>query len=250
MILVKKTDQVCWICGNKENLTGEHKIKKSDLKKSSYGPTELFLVTSGKRIPIQGINSNYLKFKRSICAHCNNQRTQQSDYNYDTFRNNETEKIKELLFSQPKKQINISKFINPKSRDYLDLLRYFAKALGCQIHYNKFPIPRRLSRFVYHKINYAPISIRIGLAPWQFYESDTNNTHDINGIGGIALQLSKNIVLKPYLYQTAFMTDGLQFIISMNLSRLESFEIWLCYRKQMGKVQFGLHEDEAKHLGF
>ena len=192
-------------------------------------------MNTGQKIPIQSINSKYLKFKKSICAQCNNQTTQQSDYSYDTFRDNETGKTKELLLLKPKKPISLSKILNSKYQDYLDLLRYFAKTLGYQIHNNKFPIPRRLSHFVYRKINHPPISVSIGLAPFKFYESNTNYAHDIDGIGGIALQLSKNIIFEPDLYQTTFMTDGLQFIISMNLSLLESLEIRLFYRKKWEK---------------
>lgn len=247
MLFVKSTDQACWVCGSREKLTGEHKIKKSDLKKTSCEARELILVRKGIKRPVQGINSELLKFKNSICATCNNHTTQRADYNYDEFRNQQTDKIKELL-SGNIEEINIFELADQSSAAPIELARYFAKHIGCEIDYNKFPIPYRLSNFVNNKTNKIPITVSVRLAPFECKASDTGVVYPIDGIGGIALALSHMAILTPYCYETAYMTDGIQFIIKMPLNRLESLDISFFHVNKMGKIQHGLG-NEAKHLG-
>lgn len=72
----------CWICGG-DATTGEHLIKRSDLKQIFGEPqigAPLFLHNVNKtNLKVQGLNSKALKLEKSLCSKCNNQVTQPYD---------------------------------------------------------------------------------------------------------------------------------------------------------------------------
>jgi hypothetical protein len=78
---------LCWIC-NAPATTGEHKIKRSDLRDT----LELFTqsrrpyLNSGsvKNRIIQSIDSKYLKSSARMCGKCNNERSQPYDKSWES----------------------------------------------------------------------------------------------------------------------------------------------------------------------
>lgn len=74
----------CWICRKAKALTGEHKVKKSDLKRvfgrSGAYPEPLQLCSEEGTQDVYNDDSDLLKFKTKICGECNHVRTQQHDY--------------------------------------------------------------------------------------------------------------------------------------------------------------------------
>lgn len=50
-------------------------------------------------------------------------------------------------------------------------------------------------------------------------------------------------------YVHAYMTDGLQFIVSMKLSYLESLEIRLAYQRGFRTIEQGEDNEDAKFRG-
>jgi len=249
LIFTKLTSECCWICGTNEGLSGEHKIKKSDLKKTPDNLPGILKGYKGQEKPIQGLNSKLLKFDNSICATCNNQKTQQADRSYDEFRDHSTEKIMSIL-NKTADAIDIAEVSDFNNAGRLELARYFAKHIGCQIDHNKFPIPCRLSRFVNREIDKACVSVKIRLAPWLWQDSLTGDLRPLNGVGGIVLVFTGNVISLPSYYQTAYMTGGLQFIVTMKLNKLEALDIWIYHSIRMGKAKPEISNERAKHLGF
>jgi hypothetical protein len=78
----------CCLCGEPDNLTREHKIKRSVLK-AELGETELYVGQSGnnhcKPKLAQSTRSKHLKFKARICESCNTDKTQPADREFDNF---------------------------------------------------------------------------------------------------------------------------------------------------------------------
>lgn len=242
MIFTKLARNVCWICGAAENLTGEHKIKKSDLTKNATGKPAVWRSFRGEEKPIQGLNSRLLKFERSICSTCNNQTTQAADRAYDQFHNTQSKLMKQKL-NDDNNPIDVA------LEDQTELSRYFAKHLGCAVSYSRFPVPRRLSNLVNRKSKNVCISLQVRSAPFVWKDDKTGEVGQINAIGGIVLIHRKNPISLPMEYQTAFMVGGLQFIITMKLNALEAMEVRTIYRRHMGISRKNISDERAKFLG-
>lgn len=135
--------QKCWICGKHAD-SSEHRVKKSDLLRhfgrGSYrGNSAVAHVTQGEISPVQGPNSDLLKYKASLCKHCNNTFTQPFDRAYDTFvrwvENNEDS----VLFRR------FIDFHDVYGSDFelsqRNLYKYFTKSFGCRLVYAGVEVP-------------------------------------------------------------------------------------------------------------
>ncbi|MBI1363146.1 MAG: hypothetical protein GC134_04105 [Proteobacteria bacterium] len=79
---------LCWICKANKATSGEHAIKKSDIKLAFPEKQRLYFHTAEKKnIYIQGSNSVWLK-PLKICPDCNNKRLQPYDKAWDAFSKN------------------------------------------------------------------------------------------------------------------------------------------------------------------
>ena len=127
---------ICWICNNCEASSKEHIIKKSDIKRAygqgSYkGGSAPVHVKNGAMNHVQGADSKLLKYKESLCHHCNNTFTQPFDRAYDTFvdfvYNNSDEIVR-------KRFIDFSEVYGERFEEgQLDLYKYLAKSFGCRL---------------------------------------------------------------------------------------------------------------------
>jgi hypothetical protein len=145
----------CWICGSRSKPSREHKFKASDLRRH-FGKGKLHVAPFGETPSnykiAQGMGSNHLKFKSSICEWCNSSVTQESDRAYDQF-------IAQLEIGDANAEELFRAFSvpmlpsGPKYHSVLPIFRYFAKILGCQLADAGAPIPRNLSRFVAKRTN-------------------------------------------------------------------------------------------------
>lgn len=74
-------------CGDAAS-SREHKWKKSEIK-ALYGPAGsqhyslLWIGEDGNHRNVQGPDSDLMKFEKSLCAKCNNSRSQPFDLSYD-----------------------------------------------------------------------------------------------------------------------------------------------------------------------
>lgn len=133
----------CWICGVPAE-TREHKIKKSLLValhgKGPYkGDDAMVHVKDQKIRDVQGPDSQRIKYSASLCADCNNRRTQPFDLAYHQFCefviNNEADVLKHRVID----------FHNVYGGTFecgqLNLFKYFVKMLGCHLSEVRLPIP-------------------------------------------------------------------------------------------------------------
>lgn len=247
MIFSRQTPDFCWICGSTEQLTGEHKIKKTDLKRHPVVEPKIRKVDSGREQKIQGLNSKLLKFENSICERCNNQTTQKADRSYDAFRCEDSDTVRTTLEELAGAQ-NPAVEREVIFEHRIELARYFGKHLGCALDYQKFPVPRRLSRFVGGRSDTNCISLSTRVAPFWF-QDEFGNIGPLNGLGGALLRLHAGPFYLPFAYQSAYMTDGVQFIVKMRLSMAESLEIRLFYQQKVGSLRTSFDNEDAKHRG-
>lgn len=128
----------CWICGSDKLLTGEHLVKKSDLKAEFYKQL-LYIHTDKKRNEeVQGHNSDKLKSIARICERCNTNLTQPHDRAWESLslclRNKQ----------RPMKnggRIDLKKiFPGAVHRSMLNVHLYFVKLFGCKIVEGNIPI--------------------------------------------------------------------------------------------------------------
>ncbi len=247
MIFTRQTLGFCWICSAKGRLTGEHKIKKSDLKRYPVLKPRFVRVDTGEDMPVQGLNSAHLKFENSICARCNNQTTQQADRSYDDFRGEEFKEIRSTLEGVSGSRASATE-LDLDFANRIELARYFGKHLGCALGYQRFPIPRRLSKLVLGRSKEACVSLSMRLAPF-CWRAESGQIGPLNALGGAFLHLRPGPLHLPFAYQSSYMTDGVQFTVKMRLSMPEAWEHRLVYQRKHGHLVRGFENEEAKYPG-
>lgn len=166
----------CCLCGSSENLTGEHKIKASALRKI-FGKDAMFIGSfDGTSIPrrAQGPGSDAFHFSARMCALCNNARTQAPDLEFDRFHDWVSKFLSEgkdpgLVFSLPRYDIG--------SEPYLNVFRYFAKILCCHVAESYGPRPLAVSEFAIGRLDHNFIFLNI--------DADPLGEHKFAGHGGL-----------------------------------------------------------------
>lgn len=149
--LLPYTPGACWVCGAPADAR-EHRIKRSDLVRN-FGPGPYrdgakLLHVIGESAPreVQGANAERLKYASSLCGPCNNSRTQPQDRAYERFPDWARGHENEILATQA---IDLQAVFGLGWAAAVDnLLRYFAKSLGCRIHDIGRPVPLALAEAV------------------------------------------------------------------------------------------------------
>ncbi|WP_102947063.1 hypothetical protein [Stenotrophomonas sp. VV52] len=120
----------CCLCGSKDALSGEHKIKASALK-AVFGKRGMVIARHGGAYRFaQSPSSKALHFSARVCEACNNSRTQPADLAFDQFNARAQELM--ALGSNPIDVFNDPRFIEGGPL-YLDVFRYFAKLMCCHL---------------------------------------------------------------------------------------------------------------------
>lgn len=165
----------CWICGDTAT-TGEHQQKKTDMTqmfgRGAFEGVVKHDFDSNTKLKIQGPNSRALKYRKNLCAICNNQRTQPYDLAYTQFaayvRDNFCELKNTLTINT---NVIFGKRVAKEQRRNLFL--YFVKAFGCQLHDKKLPVPPALREALIGK-NYGNtfrVSVCLNLAVQEFVQN-------------------------------------------------------------------------------
>jgi hypothetical protein len=135
----------CWWCGAPAS-SAEHKYKKSDLVRDfGRGPytgqstLNWNDLTSGAQRPVQGPNSGRVKFGKSMCARCNNERSRPFDLAYAQFSDfigaNQPELLRRPI-------IALADVYGPEWPSRRDLLlRYYTKHVCCRLADEGFEVP-------------------------------------------------------------------------------------------------------------
>ena len=123
----------CWICKEVAN-SKEHKHKAALLRRNfgkKYNNNELSVFKSGVEHKLKSYKGKELLFSKKICISCNNVLTKPHDNAYDDFTNF-TDNSFEYL--QSRNEINLQDIFGSTYKlGYNNLVKYFAKNLGCRI---------------------------------------------------------------------------------------------------------------------
>lgn len=131
----------CWICGAKAS-SREHVVKASDLKLQfgNFSQRHPLYQHSGirKNVRVGSLKSDKLKFSTSICARCNNERTQPFDLAWEKFSSTLQGARRHSPPAQRVRVKSIFPGASEKSMRYVHL--YFVKLFGCRIVESGIPI--------------------------------------------------------------------------------------------------------------
>jgi hypothetical protein len=124
---------LCWICNAQAN-SGEHRIKKSDLKLSMSGqPSQsspIFHRSNGeKKRPIGSLKAEALKFNKSICVNCNGSLSQPYDYSWDTL----STYLSTVSFNTGEELELSQVFGSDTDANLINVHLFFAKIFGCSV---------------------------------------------------------------------------------------------------------------------
>jgi hypothetical protein len=125
----------CWICGVNDANSGEHVIKKSDLRNVMGKPTQAapFYFYKPGREPkhVGSLDADVLKSSAPMCEHCNTTRTQPHDRAWETMSSWLSKQSKPLRKGQ---FIRANKIFEQDVRQKLRGVHlFFVKTLGCLI---------------------------------------------------------------------------------------------------------------------
>lgn len=127
---------ICWICRSPAD-SSEHRFKRSDLVRRygrSWSSRDRPFILRGDGNPqrSQGPNDRLNKYEKTLCQPCNNARTQPFDRSYEIFS--------DWVFHEAGTLYRCGKLDFRKiygrpnfAREVINLLRYFAKCLGCRL---------------------------------------------------------------------------------------------------------------------
>lgn len=142
---MKLGNRTCWICGDPAD-SREHKFKKTDLARSSatWLPADQPYFVSGSGVRrIQGPKSQLVTFGKVLCQKCNSARTQPYDLAYERFAKWVVDKDATLM---AKPELDFAEIYGAEfETGVLNLLKYFAKHLGCRIASDNYLMPPKLA---------------------------------------------------------------------------------------------------------
>lgn len=179
----------CIFCGSHNKLSGEHKVKASMLR-SEFGTDKMLIGRLGEHLHVaQGPKSKALHFKSKICTDCNNKRTQPADREFDRFHAIVKNKLEQNI---PFQTVFDQGDYKKNSIRYLNVHRYFAKILCCQIVDADGPIAIDLARYALGETSENIITLNID-SDWYYnqiyiqYGAQKHASH-----GGLVIYANKD----------------------------------------------------------
>jgi hypothetical protein len=158
-------DIKCWICGEKAT-TGEHRTKRTDLRAEFSEPVQAqrlyYHDNNRKNRIVQSLNSDILKFPKSLCAYCNNTRTQPHDFAWATFSDG-------IRHRQPRVSVGSVVRANRIFRyntaaHMLNVHLYFVKLIGCHVVEHNIAVDLNpLSQAILNNHACANIFLKLGI---------------------------------------------------------------------------------------
>jgi len=139
----------CWICGVNDANSGEHMMKKSDLRDVFGNPSQaapFYFYRPGKEGRAVGsLKADILKSPAPMCAHCNNTRTQPHDLAWETMSGWFTSRRESFHKGDVVRGNRIFPYATRRKMRNVHL--FFLKQLGCVIAEAKDQAPIDLAPF-------------------------------------------------------------------------------------------------------
>lgn len=141
----------CWWCGDLAT-TEEHRFKNSTLRRvgrtdsGDVDPQGVFKVSGDFAGPLRSLNKgSQVRWRKNLCARCNNQRSQPFDLAHDVFEAFVIERADEMM---KWKRLAWQEIYGPRWQPAArDLGRYFGKQIGCMLASSACPCRKTLSTF-------------------------------------------------------------------------------------------------------
>lgn len=169
---------ICWICGIEPARTGEHQIKRSDLDGVLTAPSQIKPLyrhdVVALNVEIPGLNSKILKFPESLCAPCNNARTQPHDRAWERMSEyvRAAAENKTLSTHLDASQIFDTDYVSRM----LDVHLFFVKHLGCCIRHFGIGIEiAPLSNAITTGTACPFVHLKFGLSPVSAHRAELSN---------------------------------------------------------------------------
>lgn len=151
----------CWICGAVAD-SAEHMVKASDVRAIFPGLNQrspAFRHSLGRsNEPVRGARAPILKFRPSLCQHCNNARSQPWDRAWEILERGVREAKPPLKAGDriPLRRI----FVSSRNESMIHVHQFFTKLMGCVAVEHNIPLP--ISSFAEHlKAGIAEPTLRI-----------------------------------------------------------------------------------------
>jgi hypothetical protein len=184
----------CCLCGSREKLTGEHKIKASALR-AIFG-TEAMAIGhfDGESEPrsAQGPKSNKFHFEAPLCSACNSSRTQAADREFDRFHRAMSENL--AAGHDPATVFDLERYA-VESDSYLNVFRYFAKLLCCHLAESGGPRSIQIGQFAIGATRVNPIKLRIDADPTYHDFAALSGEHQFAAHGGLVVMANRQTEL-------------------------------------------------------
>ncbi|WP_143445413.1 hypothetical protein [Janibacter indicus] len=144
--------EACWWCGAPAT-TAEHRFKASSLRRAATNddgkvvPTNLFKSSERFRGDLRSLRKGAeVRWPPSLCAPCNNDRSQPFDRALDQF---ETFVLTHLEVLGRWRRLTWADVYGPAwEQDAAHLARYFGKQMGCMLAAYRLPMPDELIQFL------------------------------------------------------------------------------------------------------
>ncbi len=143
---------LCWWCGDIAT-TAEHRIKASTLRRvartddGTIAPDNVFKKSSDYEATLQSLKKGaQIRWRKNLCANCNNNKSQPFDRSYDHFEACLVEHIDEIFgWERLDWQTVYGSDWQERARN---LARYFGKQLGCMLATQQLRVPDELIEFL------------------------------------------------------------------------------------------------------
>lgn len=223
MFKAVKADECC-LCGSTENLTGEHKIKAAALR-DIFGSEKMLIGhfdgTSEPKVA-QGPKSKNLHFQSKLCSDCNSTTTQPADRAFDRLHKSVSTRF---AIDQNPYTLFPDDELPVGSPDYLNVFRYFAKLLVCQMVDAGGPSLPYVAAFAtgLHDRNIIKLKIQADLT-YQDINTASPDFGAFAGHGGLVVDHSKSGELKGFHSTLTLGPIQYVYFIEFNGSVLDQFK--------------------------
>lgn len=246
-------ENVCCLCGSDDFLTGEHKIKASALRKIFGTDTMVIgnLVDGGILRTAQGPKSKVFHFSARMCSSCNGSRTQPADLEFDQFHTLVSSLVSEDR--EPSDIFNIPPY-NLNSEKYLNVFRYFAKILCCQVAESCGPRPLEACEFAMGKTSRNIIFLKIDVDPIYQNYRDTYGEHGFASHGGLIVPFDKK-THNPTCFWSSLSLGAVRYLFWVRFDAIVADELRTYHREFWLKCEAAYKEalknplsDEKRYL--
>ncbi len=218
-------ETVCCLCGSSDRLTGEHKIKASALRREFAGEDMVLgnfsFDETGHGKYVQSYRSKVLHFSSRMCSVCNGSRTQPADLEFDRLHSLASRHI--MNGEEPELAIISDRYVEG-SVPYLNVFRFFAKLLCCQLAEVRAPRPVHMSNFAIGKNDRNCIWLRIG-HDWTYQQFERHiGQHPYAAHGGLAVYANRRNN-SPKAFHSTLTIGTLQYVFFFRLTWYERFAL-------------------------